>query len=104
MSIDTATGKVINGPTRKQLSVTYDPNNNESAPLHALDVWKYVKKGTDCPLPDKVDILLENGFRRVAEVTWQSVADASAEGVYTVSGTATYKGETYPVTAHITVA
>ena len=103
LCLDTAANATVNGPTRRPLSVTYDPNNNEVAALHALDVWTYPAEGADCVLPDEVDILLENGFRRAAAVTWDATPDTSAEGIFTVSGQATYKGVTYPVTAHITV-
>ena len=101
--LDTATGKVINGPTYGERSVTYDPTDNEAKPLHALDVWKYADQGTACVLPDEVDLLLENGFRRCIPVVWDGEADTSKEGEYTVSGTATYKGVEYPVTARISV-
>lgn len=104
LCLDTATGQTINGPTRRPLSVTYDPTNNEAAALHALDVWKYVNAGDTCVLPDQVEILLENGFRRAVDVVWEGAPDTAVAGTCTVNGTATYKGVTYPVTARITVS
>ena len=103
LCLDTATGQTINGPTYGPQSVTYDPQNNEANPLHALDVWKYADQGKGCTLPSKVDILLENGFRRTVPVIWSKLPDTSVPGEYTIDGTATYKGTKYPVTAHITV-
>ena len=101
--IDTATGQGINGPTYGEKSVIYDPTSNEAAPLHALDVWKYVGLNRACELPDEVDLLLENGFRRCIPVIWDGQPDTSEEGEFTVTGKAVYKGAEYPVTAHISV-
>lgn len=101
--LDTATDKTVNGPTYGERSVTYDPTVNEALALHALDVWKYADKGSDCILPDEVDILLENGFRHFAPVVWSATPDTSVAGSFAISGTATYKGIEYPVTARISV-
>ncbi|MBP3667942.1 MAG: family 43 glycosylhydrolase [Clostridia bacterium] len=103
LCLDTATGKTINGPTYGERSVTYDPANNEAAPLRALDVWKYADVGAVCELPDEVDLLLENGFRRSVRVVWAKTPDTSAAGDFTVSGTAAYGDREFPVTARIHV-
>ena len=102
LSLDTNTGKTVNGPTYGDRSVTYTVGR-ESVPLHALDVWKYADQNRACVLPDQVDLLLENGFRRCVPVVWSAAPDTSSAGEFTVSGTATYKGVEYPVTAHISV-
>ena len=103
LTLDTKTGQTINGPTYGTKSVTYDSTNNEATPLHALDVWKYVDVNQPCDLPDEVDLLLENGFRRCIPVIWNGVPDTSKAGKSTVSGKATYKGVEYSVTAHVSV-
>ena len=103
LTLDTETGSTVNGPTYGDKSVTYDPTNNEAKPLHALDVWKYTDMNDPCALPDEVDLLLENGFRRCIPVAWDGTADTSEAGSFTVSGRAVYKGVEYPVTARISV-
>ena len=102
LSLDTNTGKTVNGPTYGNRSVTYTVGS-ESAPLHALDVWKYADQNQACALPKEVDLLLANGFRRSVPVVWSATPDTAVAGEFTISGTATYEGVEYPVTAHISV-
>ena len=104
MAVDPATGKTVFGPTFGQQTVTYDPAAKEAKGVKALNVWGYTSVGEAYALPTQVDILMDNGFRRTTDVTWESAVNTEAEGSVTVKGTASLNGQTYPVEAYVQVS
>lgn len=104
LAVDPATGETVLGPTYGEQTVTYDPAEKEPKGVKALNVWSYTSVGETYVLPTQVDILMDNGFRRTADVTWEGDVNTQSEGSVTVKGTASLDGESYPVEAYVQVA
>ena len=104
LAVDPATGDTILGPTYGQQTVIWDPVTIEIKGVKALNVWGYTSVGETYTLPAQVDILMDNGFRRTADVTWGGDVNTQSEGFVTVKGTATLNGASYPVEAYVQVA
>lgn len=103
---DPEKGETIIGQTYGEKHVTIPADAPSAQPVKALDVWLYGKQGqaVTITLPAQADVLLDNGFRRCADVSWEALPDLSVPGSYTVGGKVTYGGKEYPVTAHIGIA
>lgn len=69
-------------------------NVPKSAPLKAIDSWINTT-GTNYILPQKVDILFENGWRECHPVTWDKLVDTSAAGEQVINGTVSLDDQTF---------
>jgi len=92
--IDAATNQPVNGPTMGEKTVDIS-NISKSTPLKAVDSWVNTKVGVNYILPQKVDILFENGWRQCHPVTWDKSVDTSATGEQVIKGTVTLDGQIF---------
>ncbi len=104
IAVDPSTNTPILGPTYGEQTVKYDAKDSAPRVLKALDVWGYTSVGKAYALPSYVDILMDNGFRTSAQVTWEGQVDTSVSGEVVLNGTATLGNQTYPVCAFIKIA
>lgn len=100
--LDPTAGVSIHGPTFGQQRITWE-NAAAPQPVKALDVWGLCGKNTEYLLPDKVDILFENGWREAYPVTWEGSIDTSAVGEQQAVGTVVYQGQTFSCAASVKV-
>ena len=104
IAVDPSTDTPILGPTYGEQTVKYDAEGSAPRALKALDVWGYTSVGKAYALPSYVDVLMDNGFRTSAQVTWEGQVDTSGSGEVVINGTATLGNQTYPVCAFIKIA
>lgn len=84
--IDAATNEPVNGPTMGDKTV-YISNAPDPVPLKALDSWVNIKIDSEFDLPQKADILFENGWRECKPVTWDKSINTSSAGEQVINGT-----------------
>ncbi len=92
----------VHGPTMGEKSV--EVSNEEVTVIKAYDTHYYLKVGETCTLPDKVNIMLSNGWKDIGTVIWEGEAETFSPGEKIVNGTATYDGNTYSCKAYIHVS
>ena len=103
IAIDPATNTPILGPTYGEQTVEFDAADSAPKALKALDVWGYTSVGKAYDLPSSVDILMDNGFRTSAQVTWEGQVDTSVADDVVINGTATLGNQSYSVRAFIAI-
>lgn len=104
VAIDPATNAPILGPSYGEQTVEYDSKDAAPDATLALDVWGYTSVGKAYDLPASIDVLMDNGFRTGAQVTWERGVDTSVPGEIVINGTATLGDQSYPVRAMIEIA
>ena len=104
VAIDPATNAPILGPSYGEQTVEYDSKDAAPGATLALDVWGYTSVGKAYDLPASIDVLMDNGFRTGAQVTWERGVDTSVPGEIVINGTATLGDQSYPVRAMIEIA
>ena len=104
VAIDPATNAPILGPSYGEQTVEYDSKDAAPGAIKALDVWGYTSVGKAYDLPASIDVLMDNGFRTGAQVTWERGVDTSVPGEIVINGTATLGDQSYPVRAMIEIA
>ena len=104
VAIDPATNAPILGPSYGEQTVAYDSKDAAPDATLALDVWGYTSVGKAYDLPASIDVLMDNGFRTGAQVTWERGVDTSVPGEIVINGTATLGDQSYPVRAMIEIA
>ena len=92
----------VHGPTMGEKSV--EVSNEEVTVIKAYDTHYYLKVGETCTLPDKVNIMLSNGWKDIGTVVWEGEAETFSPGEKIVNGTATYDGNTYSCKVYIRVS
>ncbi|MDR0286322.1 MAG: family 43 glycosylhydrolase, partial [Clostridiales bacterium] len=98
--MDSATQSRVNGPTYGPQSVDIS-NPVIASPVKALDIWGWRNVGVEYQLPEKVDVLFDNGWRESYPAVWDSTVDTSTKGTVEVTGKVTCDDQTYECKATV---
>lgn len=99
---DTENDQPVNGPTFGEREAVFS-QPGKASPVKALDIWGMGYRDQHYDLPEKIDILFDNGWREAYPVTWSDQINTSSVGTKTVVGTVIYQGTEFPCTATVQV-
>lgn len=95
-------GDRVNGPTYGKQELKLEIRVPKA--IKALDTYIWLNLNEEYALNQKMDILLDNGWRVCAPVVWEQAPDTSQRGSFEIKGSVSYLGHVYTCTLFIKVS